>query len=165
MWLWSVHNEPVPTQLTHLKYYVGFTVLVLLLPALILLHLLVAPYTKVEESFHIQATHDILLHGFPFDKPNLNRENYDHFTFPGAVPRTAVGAAVLAKLSQPVVALANGLHSHGQHVEGFNGTTQEQLGLGGLSGLAMNSSPLARLSQYIPSVAEGDNQQILGVYP
>lgn len=151
--------------MTDLQSEIVFTGLALLLPALILLHLLVAPYTKVEESFHVQATHDILVHGFPLDKPDLNRENYDHFAFPGAVPRTAVGAAVLAKLSQPIIALANGLLSHAQDVKGVNGTAPEQLGFGGeVSGLAMGSSPIARRLQYIPSVVEGVDQQILGVH-
>lgn len=75
--------------------------LVFLLAGLILLHLFVAPYTKVEESFHVQATHDILAHGFPYGD-EIDRSNYDHFEFPGAVPRTAVGATILAGLSPSV---------------------------------------------------------------
>ncbi|KAF3388964.1 putative Dol-P-Man:Man [Penicillium rolfsii] len=82
--------------------------LVFLLAGLILLHLFVAPYTKVEESFHIQATHDILTHGFPYGD-DIDRDNYDHFKFPGAVPRTAVGATILAGLSPPVTAAWTGV--------------------------------------------------------
>lgn len=80
-----------------------------LLAGLILLHLFVAPYTKVEESFHVQATHDILTHGFPFGD-DIDRSNYDHFEFPGAVPRTAIGATILAGLSQPVTAVWAGVN-------------------------------------------------------
>ncbi|KAJ5281157.1 hypothetical protein N7478_006529 [Penicillium angulare] len=87
-----------------MRYGILFAGLLLLLPTLIILHLLVAPYTKVEESFHIQAVHDILVHGFP-STLDSERINYDHFAFPGAVPRTAVGAAALAKLSQCVITL------------------------------------------------------------
>ena len=77
-----------------------------MLPLLITFHLIVAPYTKVEESFHVQAVHDILVNGFPSaDLSVQERVNYDHFAFPGAVPRTAVGAAVLAKLSRFVLGL------------------------------------------------------------
>lgn len=68
-----------------------------------LLHLLLAPYTKVEESFNLQAAHDILTFGTP-SAPRL-RATFDHFTFPGAVPRTFVGAVILAGVSQPVIAL------------------------------------------------------------
>ncbi|KAJ5949536.1 hypothetical protein N7454_001120 [Penicillium verhagenii] len=82
-----------------------FSGLVFLLASLILLHILVAPYTKVEESFHIQAVHDILVHGFPITELGAERSNYDHFEFPGAVPRTAVGAVALAKISQLVLAV------------------------------------------------------------
>ncbi|CAI7659454.1 unnamed protein product [Penicillium viridicatum] len=89
-----------------------FAILALLFPALIILHLLVAPYTKVEESFHIQAVHDILANGLPngFNDLTLNRADYDHFSFPGAVPRSAVGAATLAMLSKPVILLNEGIN-------------------------------------------------------
>ncbi|KAJ5823515.1 GPI mannosyltransferase [Penicillium robsamsonii] len=90
----------------------AFAILALLFPALIILHLLVTPYTKVEESFHIQAVHDILANGLPngFNDPNLHRADYDHFSFPGAVPRSAVGAAALAMLSKPVIWLNDGIN-------------------------------------------------------
>lgn len=80
-----------------------------MLAGLILLHLLVAPYTKVEESFHVQATHDILAHGFPYSD-EIDRSHYDHFEFPGAVPRTAVGASILAGLSSPMITAWTGVN-------------------------------------------------------
>ncbi len=71
-------------------------------PALILLHSWVGPYTKVEESFNIQATHDILTYGVPTQNSELRfRAQYDHMTFPGAVPRTFVGALVLSGIAKP----------------------------------------------------------------
>ncbi|KAI1465688.1 glycosyltransferase family 22 protein [Daldinia caldariorum] len=78
----------------------------LAIPALIIIHLLVAPYTKVEESFNIQATHDILVYGTPTkDVYQRLSSHYDHFDFPGAVPRTFVGPVMLAGISQPIITL------------------------------------------------------------
>lgn len=72
-----------------------------------LLHLYVSPYTKVEESFNIQATHDILQYGVP---TGMGRDAYlkfkvlyDHMTFPGAVPRTFIGAMAIAAIAKPFV--------------------------------------------------------------
>ncbi|KAM7206597.1 Alg9-like mannosyltransferase family domain containing protein [Rhypophila sp. PSN 637] len=83
----------------------------LLIPGLVLIQLIIAPYTKVEESFNIQAAHDILVYGTPTsDIHHKLSTSYDHFTFPGAVPRTFIGAVLLAGISQPFIALA-GFHN------------------------------------------------------
>lgn len=76
----------------------------LLIPTFVLIHLVVSPYTKVEESFNIQAVHDILVHGIPSNNPDqFFTANYDHMSFPGSVPRTFVGALILSGLSRPWV--------------------------------------------------------------
>lgn len=99
-----------PGSTTHeSNQFLGITVLTLLVAALIVLHVLVAPYTKVEESFHVQAIHDILAFGLPGSQ-DLEYADYDHFAFPGAVPRTAVGDVVLAKLSQAFIALNSNIN-------------------------------------------------------
>jgi ABC-type Mn2+/Zn2+ transport system permease subunit len=56
----------------------------------------IAPYTKVEESFNVQATHDLL----EFGPGHLAA--FDHLQFPGVVPRTFVGALVVSELCRPV---------------------------------------------------------------
>lgn len=98
-----------------------------LLPLLVCLaDLLLCPYTKVEESFNLQATHDILHHGFRLEKVRsqhitfplyvhfLMRQvevhvlflQYDHLEFPGVVPRTFVGPLLVSTVALPLVSLA-----------------------------------------------------------
>ncbi|KAI4282780.1 MAG: hypothetical protein L6R38_002668 [Xanthoria sp. 2 TBL-2021] len=91
-------------------------VIAALIPALILFHLICAPYTKVEESFNIQATHDILTNGvrdflFPIGSGKLQlKDHYDHLTFTGPVPRTFVGALTLAGASWPFIRFLEGVN-------------------------------------------------------
>lgn len=72
----------------------------MLLMAIATFHVFLAPYTKVEESFNVQAIHDILYH-------HHHLEKYDHFEFPGVVPRTFVGALIVSLLSSPFIAAIN----------------------------------------------------------
>ncbi|RPA81326.1 hypothetical protein BJ508DRAFT_369805 [Ascobolus immersus RN42] len=90
------------------KSFVADKLIPLLIPSLVLLHLALAPYTKVEESFNLQAIHDILTYGIPKDRANaleVFKAEYDHFSFPGVVPRSFVGALVLAGASSLPVKL------------------------------------------------------------
>ena len=71
-----------------------------------------APYTKVEESFNIQATHDVLVYGTPTSNIYERLSStYDHFTFPGAVPRTFLGPVLLAGITQPIIGLVGFQHA------------------------------------------------------
>lgn len=74
-----------------------------LVAAIAVFHIYMAPYTKVEESFNTQAMHDFLFHRHHLEK-------YDHFEFPGVVPRTFLGALMIAVISAPVVLVLNLLH-------------------------------------------------------
>lgn len=70
----------------------------LLLAAAVFYHLWNAPYTKVEESFNIQAIHDIVNYGVHPDQ----LKNYDHQVFPGVVPRTFVGSLLIGGIVKAI---------------------------------------------------------------
>ncbi|KAG2381125.1 hypothetical protein LR48_Vigan11g163500 [Vigna angularis] len=75
----------------------------LLLASIAALYVLTVPYTKVEESFNVQAMHDILYH-------RTNLDNYDHLEFPGVVPRTFLGALLVSIIAAPFVLTASLMH-------------------------------------------------------
>ncbi|PKU81916.1 dol-P-Man:Man(7)GlcNAc(2)-PP-Dol alpha-1,6-mannosyltransferase isoform X1 [Dendrobium catenatum] len=76
----------------------------LLLGAIAAFYLIIVPYTKVEESFNVQAMHDLLYHRQHIDR-------YDHLEFPGVVPRTFTGAIVVSILASPVIAMMQLFHA------------------------------------------------------
>lgn len=71
--------------------------LVLLVPLAVFTHLYLTPFTKVEESFNIQALHDWLFLGVK------SLDKWDHIQFPGAVPRSFIPSLLLAIFSYPVL--------------------------------------------------------------
>lgn len=58
--------------------------------SLLITHVALVPFTKVEESFNVQATYDLL------HKPWRTVSSFDHLSFPGVVPRTFIGPLLLS---------------------------------------------------------------------
>ncbi len=80
------------------------------------LSLFLCPYSKVEESFNVQATHDLFYNGIGpvFANQEMTIATYDHLRYGGVVPRTFFGALVISTLLQisafvlrPIVVLEN----------------------------------------------------------
>ena len=83
----------------------------LLLLGVCLTQLVLCPYSKVEESFGLQAVHDLYYHGITpairaaslgmrgnADETTITELPYDHLEYPGVVPRSFVGPVVIATL-------------------------------------------------------------------
>ena len=66
-------------------------------------YVVTCPFTKVEESFNVQAMHDLVLLDFPTTEAKLNA--FDHTDFPGVVPRTFLGALSVSCIVRPLAVL------------------------------------------------------------
>jgi len=69
---------------------------------LIFAYVFLFPFSKVEESFNLQAIHDLLHYN---SAANTDLLHFDHLEFPGVVPRTFLGAIVIALVSWPFFAI------------------------------------------------------------
>eukprot|EP00762_Andalucia_godoyi_P005723 ANDGO_06454.mRNA.1 Dol-P-Man:Man(7)GlcNAc(2)-PP-Dol alpha-1 len=78
-----------PMQGVSWKKWLRLRILDIVMFFVVALYVCVGPYTKVEESFNVQAMHDMLFHG-------MDIAEYDHLQFPGVVPRTFIGALAVS---------------------------------------------------------------------
>ncbi|KAJ6226973.1 Dol-P-Man:Man(7)GlcNAc(2)-PP-Dol alpha-1,6-mannosyltransferase [Anaeramoeba flamelloides] len=81
------------------KHLPSFRTIDLLPLTILLVYVFMSPYNKVEESFNLQATHDLLY--------CKTLDCFDHHQFPGVVPRTFIGPLALTFFSFPFKFLLN----------------------------------------------------------
>lgn len=121
----------------------------LLLVTIVAFHLILAPYTKVEESFNMQAIHDILNHGV---YPTLALENYDHNSFPGVVPRTFLGSLAIAGVVKAIDSVYSLLTGSSFITDGLHGQLHVQLIVRAILGVA-NVLGLISIRKAVDSIA------------
>lgn len=97
----------------------------------IITHLMISPFTKVEESFTIQAIHDILKYGV------TDISQYDHLKFPGVVPRTFVGSLVIAAMTKPFIYVSSFLSQQSAPTSGFEAQLLARCMIGLTNGLSL----------------------------
>jgi len=85
------------TSMSSISRIRAFDVFDVAFASVVIAHVLLTRYCKVEESFSLQATRDALVIGASTPVAG------DHVAFPGVVPRSFVPAVVLALMSSPVV--------------------------------------------------------------
>lgn len=76
---------------TYIKYLKYIYLLV------IISYVLLTPFTKVEESFNLQAMHDHL----EFASLAIDLDSYDHLEFSGVVPRSFIGSILVSIIAFP----------------------------------------------------------------
>jgi len=87
-----------------------------LLIATSLVALVLCPHSKVEESFNLQATHDLFYYGFSSSPTNdAAAANFDHLRFPGVVPRTFTGPLFLSTACRVVSLIVSPITTLAEH--------------------------------------------------
>ncbi|KAM9968606.1 hypothetical protein ACTFIW_007756 [Dictyostelium discoideum] len=76
------------------QFYTDFIIFVVMF-----IHVVVCPFTKVEESFNLQGMHDIINIGNKGSDERGVSFEYDHLEFPGVIPRTFIGSLFISSLS------------------------------------------------------------------
>ena len=111
---------------------------------------LAAPFTKVEESFGVQAAHDFLRLGLGGGGFPPSFAGFDHREFPGVVPRSCLGPVLAALLAAPGAWAARLLGGAG--ASPLVGLYCVRLALGFLSFLALRDLARAARSSLGPLV-------------